>query len=256
MAVSGFWRSKVSSSLLFMGAPAEVQSIGGTQSLQDKIRAGHGVLLGDFNEANGCGEVTWVGVVEGVDREAKTLRVNWRPADITLKPTASGASFWRRKDWFAFAPEVVDRYMLSALFADVFDDESWATNTERVNLVEGFENSDGVMPGSPIEPHSVLGCAKPSKRPRVGYVYLVWSEHGYKIGKSVNVRQRTRLFSVKLPFPIRVEHFAKFSDYSQAEKTLHDYFHEQRLDGEWFQLSEADIELIKSFGEPQSVQGL
>jgi hypothetical protein len=146
--------------------------------------------------------------------------------------------------------------MLSALFADVFDDESWATNTERVNLVEGFENSDGVMPGSPIEPHSVLGCSKPSKRPRVGYVYLVWSEHGYKIGKSVNVRQRTRLFSVKLPFPIRVEHFAKFSDYSQAEKTLHDYFHGQRLDGEWFQLSEADIELIKSFGEPQSVEGL
>ena len=95
MAVSGFWRSKVSSSLLYMRAPAEVQSIGGTQSLQDKIRPGHGVLLGDFNEANGCGEVTWIGAVEGVDTDSKTLRVNWRSADITLKPTVSGASYWR-----------------------------------------------------------------------------------------------------------------------------------------------------------------
>lgn len=256
MASSGFWRLSLDQTLRFKGVPAEVQKLPRTFGMREKVRAGHGLLVGDLNEDSRCGDVRWLASFEGVDLESETFKLNWRPAEITLKPTASGASIWRRKPWFGFAPDVADRYMLDALFADVFDDESWSTTLTRVDLTEtGLESVAGEI-GKPIEEHGVFKIAKPSRRPRVGYVYLVWSQHGFKIGKSVNVKQRTKLFSVKLPFDIRVEHYAKFSDYTQAEQTLHQHFHSQRLDGEWFELSAADISLIKSFGEPQSVEGL
>jgi hypothetical protein len=76
--------------------------------------------------------------------------------------------------------------------------------------------------------------------------------YGYKIGKALNVPKRTKLFEVKLPFPIRVEHYAMFSDYTQAERSLHLHFHKKRLEGEWFALTAEDISFIKTFGRPMA----
>lgn len=256
MASSNFWRLSLGSTIRFLAVPSEVQRLPRGYGMREKVRTGHGLLVGDLDEGSQCGEVRWLASIEGVDLASETIKVNWRPADITLKPTASGASVWRRKPWFGFAPDVADRYMLDGLFADVFDDDSWSTSTTRVELAEhGSEATAGEV-GKPIGPHDVFAVAKPSRHPRVGYVYLVWSPHGYKIGKSINVKQRTRLFSVKLPFDVRVEHYAKFSDHTQAESTLHRHFHAQRLEGEWFDLGPSDIALIKTFGEPQSAEGL
>jgi len=256
MASSDFWRIDPSELLMFHGVPAEVQRLLPEYGSQDKVRRGHGLLAGLFNDETGCGEVRWIASIEDIDQGSKSIKLNWRNADITLKPTGSGAVNWRKRAWFGFAPDVAERYMLDALFADVFDDESWRTTQHRTDLVADPDAEAGSWDGAPIPEHPIFRITKPSKRSRVGYVYLVWSEHGIKIGKSVNVKQRTRLFSVKLPFPIKVEHYAKFSDYSQAERTLHEHFHSQRLDGEWFNLSDADVELIKTFGEPQSVEDL
>lgn len=256
MASSGFWRLSLQETLRFKGVPSEVQRLPGKYGMREKVRTGHGLLVGDLNEELQCGEVRWLASVEGVDLDCETFKLNWRPADITLKPTASGASFWRRKPWFGFAPDVAERYMLDGLFADVFDDESWSSSFVHIELSESGRETLAGEVGKPIDAHDFFTVAKPSRNPRVGYVYLVWSQHGYKIGKSVNVKQRTRLFSVKLPFGIRVEHYAKFSDYTQAESTLHQHFHSQRLDGEWFDLSLSDVALIKTFGAPQSVESL
>jgi hypothetical protein len=256
MAASDFWRIATSELLMFRGVPAEVQRLSPDSGSLAKVRSGHGLLAGAFNEETGCGEVNWIASIEDIDQASTSMKLNWRNADITLKPTGSGAVQWRKRQWFGFDPDVADRYMLDALFADVFDDESWRNAQQRVDLVADPDAEAGSWDGAPIAEHSVFKITKPSRRPRVGYVYLVRSEHGIKIGKSVNVKHRTRLFSVKLPFPIKVDHYAKFSDYTQAERTLHVHFHSQRLDGEWFNLSEADVELIKTFGEPQSVDDL
>jgi hypothetical protein len=43
-----------------------------------------------------------------------------------------------------------------------------------------------------------------------------------------------------------------FSDYTQAERSLHLHFHEKRLEGEWFALNDEDIAFIKTFGRPMS----
>lgn len=89
-----------------------------------------------------------------------------------------------------------------------------------------------------------------------GYVYLIRSPYGFKIGKTVNIKSRTRLFEVKLPFPISVEHYSWFEDYSTAERQLHDTFHNKRLEGEWFDLSPHDIAHIKTLGRPASADEL
>jgi hypothetical protein len=94
----------------------------------------------------------------------------------------------------------------------------------------------------------VPAAPRPSDSPTGGYVYLVRSPYGVKIGKSVNVKSRLRLFEVKLPFPITVEHYAWFDDYSFAERDLHRQYHAKRLEGEWFDLSDADIAKIKTLG--------
>ncbi|MGB1262233.1 MAG: GIY-YIG nuclease family protein [Cognaticolwellia sp.] len=89
-----------------------------------------------------------------------------------------------------------------------------------------------------------------------GYVYLIESEYGFKIGKTVNIKSRTSLFSVKLPFPIKLINYAWFDNYSKAERDFHVEFADKRLEGEWFALTGADVSKIKSLGKNVPVEGL
>lgn len=79
---------------------------------------------------------------------------------------------------------------------------------------------------------------------RSGFVYLIKSPYGYKIGKTKNMKQRSRLFSVKLPFSIEILCYGWYDDYSLAETEYHHEYAHKRLEGEWFDLNEADIGAI------------
>jgi hypothetical protein len=121
--------------------------------------------------------------------------------------------------------------MLSAICAEAFD---------------GIE-----MPERPARPERALrvgavdlGPISVSDDP--GYVYVVRSPYGFKIGKARRWRERTQLFHVKLPFPISVEMTGWFSNYSVAERNFHRRFHAKRLEGEWFDLSDVDLAQIRS----------
>ena len=59
---------------------------------------------------------------------------------------------------------------------------------------------------------------------------------------------RLRTLSVKLPFKVNLTHSFESKDYIQAESLLHKYFSDKRVDGEWFTLDNADIELVKDVG--------
>lgn len=257
MAASKFWRASETSLTYFDGVPADTQKL--EPRLFNRLAIGQGIVVGDFSDYNSCGEINWVGVIEEVSIPDSTVKVNWRNADFTLKPTASGVGYWRKYDWFNFSPDVVNRYLLDAIFADIFEEENWARTVKRAPLIRAekresapieqqLNSSSTALPGLP--------AVRSSSNPTVGYVYLIWSQYGYKIGKAVNVQSRTKLFEVKLPFPIRVEHYAKFDDYTQAERTLHLHFNEKRMEGEWFSLNDEDVAFIKTLGEPQPTQGL
>ena len=55
------------------------------------------------------------------------------------------------------------------------------------------------------------------------------------------MKQRSQLFSVKLPFAIEIESFGWFDDYSAAESSYHRTYAKKRMEGEWFDLDARDL---------------
>jgi len=198
--------------------------------LVNRFRPGHGLVLADWDEDLKLGVCRAFGIVLSVDAPKGEVEALWCHSDIVLRPSTQGFQFWRNtKDWFGFAPKVVERYMLAALFAEAFPDSAEMDFGATVTL-------DAAQSGSSI-------ASTP------GFVYLLKSPYGYKIGKTVNIRQRTQLFAVKLPFPTELLHYARFDDYTSAERRLHQRFHFKRLEGEWFDLNESDIAYIQTLGD-------
>jgi hypothetical protein len=82
-----------------------------------------------------------------------------------------------------------------------------------------------------------------------GYVYLLRTDIGYyKIGRTKNIKGRMRAFGIQLPFNVECEHVIPSEDMMSLEKSLHERFASQRVNGEWFNLSADDVVYIKSIG--------
>ncbi len=197
----------------------------GPAELIARLSPRQGIVLARWNPASLLGQVSALGVVTKVG----PTEVDWREVDITLRPNPSGRTHWANKPFFSFAKAVVARYMLDDLFAERFPD------------LEDMEFSSG-------RPSSVGRRLPTAVTP--GYVYVIRSDYGFKIGKTVNLKSRTRLFEVKLPFPIQIEHYAWFDDYTAAERNFHEMFSAKRKEGEWFDLNAQDLARIKSVGIP------
>lgn len=83
--------------------------------------------------------------------------------------------------------------------------------------------------------------------PKPGYIYLVRAitpHNHYKIGLSVDPSSRIESMGVKLPFPIERLHTFPTNNTTLAEKQLHNQYAHKRLRGEWFELSEQEIQNI------------
>jgi hypothetical protein len=88
---------------------------------------------------------------------------------------------------------------------------------------------------------------RPQRNPRPGYVYLLKSEKGYKIGYSIRPQDRLKTFHIKLPFHVEYEHLIATDDMVETERKLHRIFAHKHINGEWFDLSPEDVEYVKSF---------
>src|SRR5215216_4635009 len=79
------------------------------------------------------------------------------------------------------------------------------------------------------------------RKVRKGFIYLVQADTGqYKIGYSVDVQSRLKAFSVQPPFEYKLIHSFP------AEAKLHQKYDEKHIRGEWFLLSESEVEWIRS----------
>lgn len=88
--------------------------------------------------------------------------------------------------------------------------------------------------------------APASRRTKLGYVYLLQSPTGaYKIGVASNPTKRIERLEVKLPFEIEPVCVIQTDDMYGLEKALHRQFADKRVNGEWFRLSNDDVEIIK-----------
>lgn len=81
-----------------------------------------------------------------------------------------------------------------------------------------------------------------------GYVYLLKMVNGdyWKIGRTAKPQKRMDKFDVKLPFPVECEHLIETLDMYALESELHSRYADKRAGGEWFALSQVDIDYIKS----------
>lgn len=201
--------------------------------LYQKLRRGHRILLSCWLPDEQIGRVIAVGVVLSTNSRDVVAHMNWRPSDTTLRPNPAGRRFWSDRPYFRFANTVVARYMLD----DLFEEHFW--------------------PGPIPEPHQASRHHNRVSSMRTsGFVYVLRSPYGYKIGKTIHLKTRLQMFGVKLPFPNSVEHCAWFEDYSSAERQFHAQFADKRLEGEWFNLSQADLEIIRNFGSRVDHQAL
>jgi len=212
------------------------------------LRTGDGILLARFNENNKAGEVRAIGMVTSAPGSSAAHRVDWVRVTESLYPSPQGIKFWRQtKPWFVFAKSVIPGYRLPGLFKKHFAGRSAPASSEgsAVAVAKNCVRTTVEVGADGCEGPDV--ARRSLQNDRAGYVYLIHSVHGYKIGKTKRMKERSQLFSVKLPFEIDVIHYAWFEDYSVAEAALHRRFREQRLGGEWFQLTPTDVQAIKDF---------
>lgn len=96
------------------------------------------------------------------------------------------------------------------------------------------------------------------ENPQPGYIYLlraVTPDNHYKIGLSKDPVKRIESMGVKLPFPIEPLHQFPTNHRFKAEKNLHEKYADKRVNGEWFNLSDADVQEICAIGR-MNVEGV
>lgn len=88
----------------------------------------------------------------------------------------------------------------------------------------------------------------------IGYIYVLKSQYGYKIGKTISVPNRIYTFTIKLPFDINIVYSEKVDQYHKVETALHRMYKDKNIKGEWFSLAESDIVDIKKVCEEKAVK--
>lgn len=83
-----------------------------------------------------------------------------------------------------------------------------------------------------------------------GYVYVLRADNGLcKIGKARNIDDRIKQLGLILPYELELVAIIQSLNYSDLEKHLHEYFSEQRIRGEWFNLSQDDIDQLNNLAK-------
>jgi len=80
---------------------------------------------------------------------------------------------------------------------------------------------------------------------RAGFVYAIKADVYVKIGVATDVQSRVLALRTGLPFEITIINTWKHSNATRAERALHRRFETARCSGEWFRLSDDDIDLLR-----------
>lgn len=85
-----------------------------------------------------------------------------------------------------------------------------------------------------------------------GYIYLMISANGlYKIGRAKNVQARLTSLNREIPIKTELVHQIASNNYLKAELFMHVKFADKCVKYEWFDLSQEQVDWIKSLGDFQ-----
>ena len=113
--------------------------------------------------------------------------MDWLPTTAEIwVDTPAGRGNWSTKPGFRFAATKVAGYGLHQLFADTFPDyeprENLPNGAKAVSAVRPTISRNSAVARERLEPIEVIG--EPTTSPRGGYVYVLQSAYGYKVGRT------------------------------------------------------------------------
>ncbi|HDR9289730.1 TPA: GIY-YIG nuclease family protein [Burkholderia multivorans] len=206
-------------------------------------RAGHGIAIAAYDEVAQTGLSRWLGIVTG---GAGTIRtVEWKPSNAQIwVDTGFGRSKWKGGA-FGFASSKIAGYGLHELWSEAFGGMDLRDHTPAATRPTGPRKATGRsgIPPERLTPIEVIG--EPTAGQKAGVIYVLKSAYGYKVGRTRNVPARMRAFGVHLPIVYTIPLCAWFEDCHEAERRYHNMFASKRINGEWFDLTDRDVEKIR-----------
>lgn len=128
----------------------------------------------------------------------------------------------------------------------------FGTKSELISKIRGYsqarEGYDDIV--SLCDSYGPLSRRSDASRPtataeNIGFVYLMKSGRFYKIGKTNAAGRRERELAIQLPQRASTVHVIRTDDPSGIEAYWHKRFADRRKNGEWFELSAADVTVFK-----------
>lgn len=109
--------------------------------------------------------------------------------------------------------------------------ENWADYDANLGRVSALTRGGALMPSS--------------RNYDPGYVYLAKCGPYYKIGKSTRPGRRIASIALQMPHPLQVVNVWETETMSCMERTMHLWWGHRRRNGEWFELSDFDVEVLR-----------
>jgi len=117
------------------------------------------------------------------------------------------------------------------------------------SIAEGFDILD-------INKHTFTETPYKGIRFKKGFIYILRADNGvYKIGQTTQLDDRIKQLGIQLPYELELVHAVGTDHVLSAEQLLHKRYASKRQKGEWFALSDEDIEEIKGLNYLHTASG-